>query len=238
MGLLDNFERRLDDIVNGPFQRAFKDVVEPVEIASRISKEMDRRAAIMSRGRTVVPNVFTVELSPHDYERLTELIDAIRFELMTVVRQHATDQRYTFTGNVAVDLVEDPTLDTGVFKVHSATKPDASPPPAPPAGAGAAGAAGPGESFAGHPRLIVAGKTYQLTKSQTRLGRGTGVDIPVDDPGVSRSHAEIVLGIPPTVRDLGSTNGTAVDGRKVAESPLHDGAQITIGGTTMTFRSG
>lgn len=237
MGLLDNFERRLDDIVNGPFQRAFKDVVEPVEIASRITKEMDRRAAIMSRGRTVVPNVFTVDLSPHDYERLTELIDAIRFELMTVVRQHATDQRYTFTGNVAVDLAEDPTLDTGVFKVHSATKPDTSPPPPPPPGAAAA-SGGAAESYAGHPRLIVAGKTYQLTKSQTRLGRGTGVDIPVDDPGVSRTHAEIVLGIPPTVRDLGSTNGTAVDGRKVAESPLHDGAQITIGGTTMTFRSG
>jgi hypothetical protein len=233
VGLLDNFERRLDDLVNGPFQRAFKDVVEPVEIASRISKEMDRRAAIMSRGRTVVPNVFTVELSPHDYERLTELIDAIRFELMTVVRQHANDQRYTFTGNVAVELVEDPTLDTGVFKVLSATKPDTSPPPQQPAAA-----AGAAESFAGHPRLILGGKTFQLTKSQTRLGRGTGVDIPVDDPGVSRSHAEIVLGIPPTVRDLGSTNGTAVDGRKVAESPLHDGAQITIGGTTMTFRSG
>lgn len=234
MGLLDNFERRLDEIVNGPFQRAFRDVVEPVEIASRMSKEMDRRAAIMSRGRTVVPNAFTVDLSPHDYERLTELIDAIRFELMTVVRQHATDQRYTFTGNVAVELAEDPTLDTGVFRVHSATKPDSSPPPAPAPGTQNAAT----DNYTGHPRLIIADRTYPLTKSQTRLGRGLGVDIPVDDPGVSRSHAEIVLGIPPTVRDLGSTNGTSVDGRKVAESPLHDGAQIKLGGTTMTFRSG
>jgi hypothetical protein len=233
VGLLDNFERRLDDIVNGPFQRVFKDVVEPVEIAARVTQEMDRRAAIMSRGRTVVPNVFAVELSTHDFERLQELLDAIRFELMTVARQHATDQRYTFTGNVQVDVTEDPALDTGVFKIHSATKADASPPPQPPA-------AGPlpTDAQVGHPRLIVAGTTHQLTKAQTRLGRGTGIDINVNDPGVSRTHAEIVLGNPPIVRDLGSTNGTAVDGRKVAESPLHDGAQITIGGTTMTFRSG
>lgn len=233
MGLLDNFERRLDELVNAPFQRAFKDVVEPVEIASRMTKEMDRRAAIMGRGRIVVPNAFTVDLSTHDYERLGELIDAIRSELMTVVSQHATDQRYTFSGRIAVDLTEDPTLDTGVFRVHSASKPDPSPPPQP-----APSPVSPAASYAGHPRLIVGGKTFPLTKSQTRLGRGVGVDIPVNDPGVSRSHAEIVLGIPPTVRDLGSTNGTSVDGRKVAESPLHDGAQITIGGTTMTFRSG
>jgi pSer/pThr/pTyr-binding forkhead associated (FHA) protein len=44
--------------------------------------------------------------------------------------------------------------------------------------------------------------------------------------------------MPPIIRDLGSTNGTAVDGRKIAEAPLHDGAQITIGNTVLTFRSG
>lgn len=231
MGLLDNFEQRLDALVNGPFQRAFKDVVEPVEIASRITKEMDKRAAIISRGRTVVPNNFTVELSDHDHERLAELSEAIRHELATVARQHATDQRYTFLGNVEVALIEDPTLDTGVFKVHSETKPDAHPPEEPSSVAAAT-------EFTGHPHLVIGSSTFPLTKSRTRLGRGAGIDIPVDDPGVSRAHAEIVLGIPPIVRDLGSTNGTSVDGRKIAESPLHDGAQITIGNTSMTFRSG
>ncbi len=231
MGLLDNFEQRLDQIVNGPFQRVFKDVVEPVEIASRIQQDMDKRAAIISRSQTVVPNSFTVDLSSHDYERLAELVDAIRLELISVVRQHATEQRYVFRGHVDVALAEDPTLDTGVFRVHSEMKPEAHPPelPVPPGGT---------DQFSGHPYLIVAGKTHQLTKSRSRLGRGAGVDIPVDDAGVSRAHAEIILGIPPIVRDLGSTNGTSVDGRKIAESPLHDGAQITIGSTTMTFRSG
>lgn len=229
MGLLDNFEQRLDQLVNGPFQRVFKDVVEPVEIAAKLQQEMDKRAAIISRGRTVVPNSFTVELSSHDYERLADIAEAIRAELIAVVRQHATNQRYTFLGNVDVALSEDPTLDTGVFHVRSATKADAHQPEAEPAFV---------SQFTGHPQVTVSGSTYQLTKSKTRIGRGLGVDIAVDDPGVSRTHAEIELGIPPVIRDLGSTNGTSVDGRKVAESPLHDGAQITVGNTTMTFRSG
>lgn len=229
MGLLDNFEQRLDQLVNGPFQRVFKDVVEPVEIAAKLQQEMDKRAAIISRGRTVVPNSFTVELSSHDYERLADLAEAIKFELIGVVRQHATNQRYTFLGNVEVLLSENPTLDTGVFQIHSATKPDAHQPEPEPSVV---------SQFTGHPQVTVAGKTYQLTKTRTRIGRGMGVDIAVDDPGVSRAHAEIELGVPPVIRDLGSTNGTSVDGHKVAESPLHDGAQITVGSTTMTYRSG
>lgn len=228
MGLLDNFEQRLDQLVNGTFARAFRDVVEPVEIASRIQREMDTRAAIISRGRTVVPNEFTVDLSSHDFDRLHDLVDPIRGELVGIVKEHATDQRYTFLGQVDVKLTEDPTLDTGVIRVHSEAKASAQPPQpiatAPP-------------EVSGHPKLLVGGQTYPLTKPRTRLGRGAGVDIMVEDPGVSRSHAEIVLGMPAVVRDLGSTNGTSVDGRKIAEAPLHDGAQIMIGSTILTFRS-
>lgn len=229
MGLLDNFEKKLDQMVNAPFQRAFKDVVQPVEIAAKLQQAMDTRVAIISRGRTVVPNFYTVELSPHDNERLAEIATTVRQELIGVLREHATVQRYTFQGSVDVVLEEDPTLDTGVFRVRSATKPDAHPPePEPIVVAG----------YTGHPQLTVGEKTYQLTKSRTRIGRGVGADIAVEDAGVSRAHAEILLGNPTVIRDLGSTNGTKVDGRKVAESPLHDGAQITIGNTNMTYRSG
>ena len=231
MGLLDNFEQRLDQLVNQPFQRAFKDVVEPVEIASRMQREMDTRAAIISRGRTVVPNAFTVDLSSHDYERLADIADPIRAELVDMARQYGDEQRYTFLGRVTVEIGEDPTLDTGVFRVHSQTKADAHAPQPAAARAGAA-------PIAGHPRLVVGNNSYPLTKSRTRIGRGQGTDLDVEDPGVSRAHAEIVLGSPPVVRDLGSTNGTSVDGRKVAEAPLHDGAQIKVGSTVLTFRSG
>ncbi len=81
MGLLDNFEQRLDQLVNGGFAKAFRDVVEPVELASRIQREMDTRSAIVSKGRTVVPNVFSIELASSDLERLDIYDEQMRVEL-------------------------------------------------------------------------------------------------------------------------------------------------------------
>ena len=71
----------------------------------------------------------------------------------------------------------------------------------------------------------------------TRLGRGTDVDIRIDDPGVSRHHAEITLGTDVTIRDLGSTNGTLVNGRMVGTQILIDGARVQLGSTTLTYRA-
>ena len=230
MGLLDDFEARLDQLVNGTFAKAFRDVVEPVELASRIQKEMDTRAAIVSRGRIVVPNIFTVDLSSEDISRLDVYADQMRSELAEVVRQYATQQRYTFLGAVDVRFHEDPGLKTGVFRIRSQAHADSLPGQSP-----SKQRAAPQEAT-GHPRLLIGTASYPLTKSHTRLGRGQGADIQIDDPGVSRAHAEIVLGMPVIVRDLGSTNGTFVEGRKVAEAPLHSGAQIQVGSTTMTYQ--
>ncbi len=126
MGLLDNFEQRLDQLVNGSFAKAFRDNVEPVELAARIQKEMDTRAAIVSRGRTVVPNIFTIELSTSDLERLDMYADQMRAELADVARQYAAEQRYTFLGSVDVRFAEDADLSTGVFLVRSQAQPDSS----------------------------------------------------------------------------------------------------------------
>jgi hypothetical protein len=60
VGVLQRFERRIEDMVNRPFARAFKAEVQPVEIASALQRECDDRAAIVARGRTMVPNAFTV----------------------------------------------------------------------------------------------------------------------------------------------------------------------------------
>jgi hypothetical protein len=52
--MLDKFEQRVDKMVNGAFAKAFKSEVQPVEIAAALQKEMDERAAVVSRARTVV----------------------------------------------------------------------------------------------------------------------------------------------------------------------------------------
>ncbi len=234
MGILDRFESRLDRLVNGAFARAFKAEVQPVEIASALQREMDDRAAIVSRARTVVPNVFGVDLAPHDHERLAVYAEPLQGELADMVREYAEEQRYTFLGGVDVVLDVDPELETGIFRVRSEAKPEVSAVPRPNAAQQnrAQGAVG------GQGRLLIEGTAYPLTRALTRLGRGTEVDIRIDDPGVSRVHAEIVLGQPPLLRDLSSTNGTMLNGHPVTEAPLTDGDHLLVGATTITFRSG
>jgi hypothetical protein len=232
VGLLDRFEQRLDRMVNGAFARAFKAEVQPVEIAAALQREMDDRAAVVSRGRTVVPNVFVIDLSPHDHDRLSVYADTLTDELAGMVREYAEEQRYTFVGGATVALTLDDSLETGLFRVHSEAKAEVASVPQ-----GGRVPASPPEG-AGHPRLIVDDVAHPLTRAVTRLGRGTDVDIRVDDPVVSRHHAEILLGREVLLRDLNSTNGTYVDGVQVGETVLHDGAVVQLGGTRLTFRAG
>lgn len=224
MGMLDNFEKKLDRMVNGAFAKAFKSEVQPVEIAAGLQRELDDRATIVSRARTVVPNTFVVELSAADFERLSAFEQTVSEELGSLVREYAQQQRYVFVGPAEVSLAEDDSLGTGVFRIRSEVRPGGQP-DAPVA-----------VDASGEPHLEVDGITYPL-HAVTRLGRGTDVDIRIDDPGVSRHHAEITLGTDVTLRDLGSTNGTLVNGRMVSSTVLTDGAAIQLGSTTVTYRA-
>ena len=233
MGVLQRFERRLEELVNRPFAKAFKSEVEPVEIASALQRECDDRAAIVARGRTMVPNTFTVELGPHDHERLSVYAEALASELAAMVREHAEEQGYAFIGPVTVAFTLDQELPTGRFQVRSAAD----------AGATAndqhtALVGGPATGGA-VPWVEVSGTTYVLTKPVTRLGRGADTDLRIDDPGISRNHAELRRsGGDVTIADLGSTNGVVVDGTRVDEVRLRDGAQVRLGSTTLVFHAG
>lgn len=224
MGMLDNFEKKLDRMVNGAFAKAFKSEVQPVEIAAGLQRELDDRATVVSRARTVVPNRFIVELASADFERLSAYESTVNTELAGLVRDYAQQQRYSFVGTAEVALAEDSALGTGVFRVRSEVLPGGVQEPA------------SARDVAGEPHLEVDGVTYPLG-AVTRLGRGTEVDIRIDDPGVSRQHAEITLGTDVTLRDLGSTNGTLVNGRMVSAVVLNDGAKIQLGTTTVTYRA-
>jgi pSer/pThr/pTyr-binding forkhead associated (FHA) protein len=84
--------------------------------------------------------------------------------------------------------------------------------------------------------LVIDGFAHPLTRQRTTLGRGTDADIRIDDNGVSRRHCEIELTSPAVLRDLGSTNGTWVQGQRVSEVTLNTDVDINIGSTTVQFR--
>lgn len=116
-------------------------------------------------------------------------------------------------------------------------------PPMPSAPPGArpgarSGGAGVGPQPQGQTRrwIEINGTRHQISRSTLVLGRSTDADVRIDDPGVSRRHCEIRVGTPPTVQDLGSTNGIVVDGQHTTRATLRDGSRIVVGSTTIVYR--
>ncbi|MDN5807029.1 MAG: DUF3662 and FHA domain-containing protein [Brevibacterium sp.] len=128
MGILDRFEKGLENVVNGAFAKAFRSQVEPVELAGALRREADNKAAVVSRGRTLTANHYSIELSPTDFDRLSGLENELRSDLRQVIGDHAVEQAYSFVGPVSVEFVEADDLDTGMYRVVSSTqRPDGSP---------------------------------------------------------------------------------------------------------------
>ena len=234
MGVLQRFERRIEEMVNRPFARAFKAEVQPVEIASALQRECDDRAAIVARGRTMVPNVFTVALGDRDHDRLSTYAEPLGAELAAMVTEYAEEQRYAFLGPVTVEFDRDGELETGRFRVRS-TAVAAVVPTRRPDAETTTRAATAGNT----PWLELGATTYALRSSTTRIGRGTDSDLRIDDPGISRNHAEIrQQGGDVVIVDAGSTNGIVIDNERVEQARLVDGARILLGNTTVVFHAG
>jgi len=245
MGIFQRFEKRVEGAVSGVFARAFKGDVQPVEIAARLQRELDTEAKLMSRDKKLVPNDFTVELSPHDHDKLAPYAATLTRELGDELRGHARDRGYVFSGPIRIDLELDSRLPTGRFTVSSeAVAAVEVPGQAGPAGSAPAAprpdAARPAPSApvrGGGLVLEVNGMRHPLTAPGLVIGRGTEADLRINDPGISRRHAEIRVGRSDDgsidIVDLGSTNGISVDGAKVRHAVLREGSRIEIGTTRM-----
>ena len=239
MGLLDNLEQRLDRIVNGSFSKAFKSEVQPVELGAALQQEIDNRADTIT-GQTVVPNIFIIELGSVDHDRLETYFETLSVELGTLADAYSSEQRYTTVDSAHISFDLDPELETGVFRIRSTAAKR-------PAGVVAASLVAkdvtpqvPLTSFTPEatPYLTsITGEEFKITQSVTNIGRGVEADIQIDDTSVSRLHCAIVLGSEVLVRDLGSTNGTVVDGARATESILRDGSIIKIGNIPLTYMS-
>src|SRR6478736_7804295 len=112
VGIINRVEHGLAKAVHGAFARAFKSEVQPVEIASAIRRAMDDRAAVLGHGRTIVPNLFTVELSESDYDRLSAYDEELEKELVAAAQEHAESQRYQPGGPLQVMFSPSDDLET------------------------------------------------------------------------------------------------------------------------------
>ena len=216
MGLLDSFERGLERAVNGAFAKTFRSGLQPVEVTSALRRELDTKAVVVARDRILVPNQFTVHLSSADYERMSDVGPSLIDEFILQVEQHATAQRYSFAGGISIALKSDEKLAEGVVDIDSVSVKGA---------------------VAWTPVLEIDGTMHPLAGGRTIIGRGSEADITVDDGGISRKHVEILWdGKRGQARDLGSTNGSKLNGQKLTKAPLEPDSVIEIGRTRIIFR--
>ena len=230
MGVLQRFERRLEGLVEGAFAKVFGGVVQPVEVAAALQREAADKKQIVGHGRVLVPNSYVVELGEKDLERFAEWDAQLRTELASMLKEHASSQGWSFVGDVAVRFEQVDSLDTGVFRVRSTVVSES--------------VATPAARLSGRPRLVqpatgaAAERIVPLSRGVTVVGRGAEADLRLPDTGVSRAHAEVHLeGDRVRVVDLASTNGTLVNGRRVAEAELSDGDRLDIGATALIYRA-
>jgi hypothetical protein len=225
MGVLDRFEKGVENAMQSAFAKTFKSGVKPVELASAIKRECDARAAAVGRNRTVAPNEYVISLSPTDFETVTSWGDeALSHELADSLEDHARSLRYAFVGAVDVTFQEDESLATGRYAVASKTT------------RGPVAPATSPDPLSRFPLLEIDGQRYNLTGATTVIGRGTEADIVVDDNGVSRRHISLEVTPDGTIlSDLGSTNGTFVEEQRITEVTLVDGNAIRIGRTVIMY---
>ena len=110
MGFIENFERRLENFVNGSFSKAFKSQLQPVEISSAIKAKMDASAAVMDKDRILAPNEFHVSLSQVDYLRLQSHGENLVDEITKLVASRDKKQRYQLSSALQISIVPSSSL--------------------------------------------------------------------------------------------------------------------------------
>jgi Protein of unknown function (DUF3662)/FHA domain len=251
MSMLRNLEAKLGGLVEGAFGRAFRTSVQPVELAHKLAKEMeDNQMASVSR--VYVPNHYRVYLSAQDREQFASYEPALRKELSDYLLEHARQEQFALSTRPQVEFHTDERLDLGEFGIQAelVALPEEERPE---------GEAGPSPSSGdfGHTMvyspsrdarkvapvddrrqalLVGGGRRNVLSGNRVVIGRSREADIVLQDPNVSRRHAELRREDGAwQVVDLGSTNGIKVNGRRVDHQPLRPGDQVTIGVTDLTF---
>ena len=216
---MQGLEGRLERMVEGVFRRS-RNSIRPIELGRRLIREMDDHRSVDVKGQRVVPNDFTVLLSADDHSGFADIDEALRTELVEAVREYAREEGYHFMGPVSVELRVDNDLKGGRFGIASSVRQPE-----------------PGK----RPGTIVmpSGDRVELTKDINLIGRLADCAVIISDTNTSRHHAQINRsGSGFVISDLGSTNGTSVNGeRLLADHRLADGDIISVGAVSLRFEA-
>lgn len=220
MGLADEFERRLEKMVEGVFSKAFRSDVEPAEIGRRLLREMEGGKSV-SVAAVYVPNSYLVRLSPADFERLEGLMPNLRTEFAALLRDRARQRRWRPAGPLTIDFGRDEQMSEGRYEIDISHQEQ------------------PEDAVA--PSLVLMDsaplQVWRLDQERLIIGRSSDAQIILTDPNVSRAHAEVVSRDGEWwIVDLGSTNGTLVNESLVKERRLAPGDTVRVGSSRLEYR--
>ncbi len=251
MSVLRSLESKIAGLVEGTFSRAFRSEVRPVEIARKLAREMEEHKAF-SVSRTYVPNEYRVFLSPRDRERFAAYEEALATELGGYLLEHARRERLALLSRPVIEFETDDRLGLGEFGIQTRVvqqpaEPDQPAPEVEESGrtmiySAAGRVAEPLEerARARHQSalLLIDGRRLVVGPTGVTIGRSRQCDVVLDDPNVSRQHAEIrPRGGSWVLTDLGSTNGSSINGRRLAgPEVLKPGDELQVGTSTIRFQ--
>jgi len=250
MSVLRNLESKLAGLVEGTFSRAFKSEVRPVEIARKLTREMEENK-VQSLSRTYAPNEYAVWLSPDDRKQFEGYEDDLATELSGYLLEHARRERIALVTSPKISFRTDDRLRLGEFGIQARlVRPSEDASQAPSQGdEGHTMVYTASERLSeqlrepdhrrGAAKLRFEGKTAVLRSSGAVIGRSRECDVVLSDQNVSRKHAEVrPSGGKWIVKDLGSTNGVKVNGQRVDPArpqSLKPGDTIELGTSTIGF---
>lgn len=260
MGFLKHIEKRMESLVEGVFGRAFRRQIHPVEIAKGLTKQMDE-GRMVSISRTYAPNDFTVHLSKEDTESIRAYQASLNDELIQYASTHAENKNYHLMTPPRIRFETEDTLRFGEFGVTAKLTGGDGPREkgAPQDTSGQTRIFRTEESSGGEidqgtatisadearrhglareiVEVVLGDEKYQLEgRGPWSVGRSQENDIVINDPNVSRKHARISRadnGF--VVEDLGSTNGTLLDGAPIDRERIEGGDELTFGQSTARF---
>ena len=250
--MLERLEALASRVIEGWTARLFRARLQPVQIAKRVIRAMEAHQTI-SLAKTFVPNSYVVSLSAADYAEFEQYKRSLERDLAEAVLGAARDRNFTLLAYPTVEIEEDDDVSPGDLRVACALV-DASGEEVPADEPDRLGGVAAGHTMvldrdallAAKPRaphgVIIARegsvrREVKLGADPISVGRDPKNDIVLDDRRVSRRHAEVRLRLGRyTLYDLQSTNGTFVNGRRIAEMVLSDEDRITIGGAELVVR--
>lgn len=217
--VIKKVENKIEKLVEGTFAKFFSSELKPVEISRKIVREIELNRSIGVHGDHLAPNDFDVAISESDYSNLIKAKEPLEQELEETIRDYSYQEGYIFLGSINVSIKKEDNLRAGTFRIDARLKQDESGCP-------------PGAL------VLPDGKRIQIGNRVITIGRLQDSTVCIDDPSISRNQAEVLLretGY--LLSDLGSTNGTLVNGRRISQHVLTDHDQIEFGSYRIRFEA-